>query len=634
MRRPAVRIRLQVVDLDGYTGKLLNLNLSDGTGKEFVVPEETVQKYLGGKGLGMWLLYKGIEPHSDPLGPDNVLLLMTGPLTGAGIPSANNLSVCTKSPLTGTAMESSLSGDFAIKLKSCGYDGIILRGRSPRPVIIDITEGRWKIRDAGSLWGTNVVRTQELLASKVASIVCIGVAGEHQVRYATIVSGEHMAQRGGAGAVLGSKLVKAIRVGGGFEPSAFDRDRLKGPVEAIRQRLKAGAESGYPGSVAALVKSSEKGVLPVRNFSQGSFDEYAKIAVEAMRSQVKRKSLDCPGCPIPCTTEIRLPTRTGTVKIKGPGYQGLAMLGSNLAIDDLDSVVRNNYLCYLLGMDPISTGGTIATASELAEKGRLNLPLRFGSHREIGPLLPLIAERRGPGEELADGSLSLVLKYGFSDLSMASKGMDLPGYDPRGCWGQGLAYATCPQGASHIGSMLASPELFGLPASIHGTRAGGKVKLTIFAQDMFNTLASLALCFKATYSLVTVPGWVEGLPPAVTGSLASRMPGISSMTVDLFNFYKALSYVTGVRYDRRTFLRVGERAFNMERLFNLREGFSSKDDGLPLRFIGEPFREGPISGRVVPLTKMLLKYYRHRGWNEVGIPTVQKLHSLGIEERP
>lgn len=623
-----------MVCMDGYAGKLLNLNLSDGSGKEFVVPEEIVQKYLGGKGLGMWLLYKGLEPHSDPMGPDNVLLLMTGPLTGTGIPSANNLSVCTKSPLTGTAMESSLGGDFAIKLKSCGYDGIILRGRSPRPVIIDITEGRWKIRNAGNLWGSNVVRTHELLASKVASILCIGVAGENQVRFATVVSGEHMAQRGGAGAVLGSKLVKAIRVGGGFETSVFDKDRLTGPVEAIKHRLKTGAESTYPGSVSTLVKCNEKGVLPARNFSLGSFDDYVRITAEAMKSQVKRKSLDCPGCPISCTTEIRLPTRTGTVKIKGPGYQALAMLGSNLGVDDLDSVVRNNYLCYLLGMDPVSVGGAIATAAELTEKGRLSLPLRFGSAREVGPLLPLIAERKGPGAELADGSLSLVLKYGYSDLAMTAKGMDLPGYDPRGCWGQGLAYATCPQGGSHIGSMLVSPEVLGWPVGIPGTKSGGKVRLTIFTQDMFNSLGSLALCFKAAYCLVTVPGWARGLPAPLAGFFASRTPGLSVLTVDLFNFYKALSYVTGVRYDRRTFLRVGERTFNIEKLFNLREGFSSKDDGLPLRFIGEPFREGPIAGKVVPLTKMLLKYYRMRGWNEVGIPTVQKLHRLGIEERP
>jgi aldehyde:ferredoxin oxidoreductase len=620
--------------LDGYAGKFLNLNLSDGSAKEFIMPEEVVQKYLGGKGLGMWLLYKGLEPHVDPLGPDNVVLLMTGPLTGLGIPGMNHLSICTKSPLTGTAVESSLGGDFAAKLKSCGYDGMIIRGSSQRPVIIDVTAGRWKIRNAGNLWGANVVRTQELLASKVASILCIGPAGEHLVRYATVTSGEHVAQRGGTGAVLGSKLIKAIRVGGDFETPVFDRERLKRPADAMRQRLKLAAEFEYPGTIGNLERCNERGILPTRNFELGSFDQYVKIAGEALKTQIKRKGLACAGCPIPCTTEIKLPTKTGTVRIKGPGYQSLVMLGSNLAIDDLDSVVRNNYACYLLGMDPISTGGTIATAMELSEKGRVDLPLRFGSAREVGPLLPLIAERKGPGEELADGSMSLVMKYGYSDLAMIVKGMELSGYDPRGCWGQGLAYATCPQGGTHVGSMLVSPEVLGWPVSIPGPRAAGKVRLTIFAQDMFNALGCLVLCYRAGYCLLAVPGWVRGMPPPFTGFFASHMPGASILTVDLYNFCKALSFVTGVRYTRQTLIRVGERVSNLERLFGLREGFSSKDDMLPLRFIGEPFREGPIAGKVVPMTKMLLKYYRQRGWNEVGIPTVQRLHRLGMEELP
>ena len=618
--------------MDGYAGKLLNLNLSDGSAKEFIIPEDVVQKYLGGKGLGMWLLYRGLEAHVDPLGSDNVVLLMTGPLTGLGIPAMNHLSICTKSPLTGTAVEASLGGDFAEKLKSCGYDGVILRGRSPRPAIVDITVGRWKIRNAGNLWGANVVRTQELLASKMASVLCIGPAGENLVRYATAVSGEHVAQRGGTGAVLGSKLVKAIRVGGNFETPVFDRERLKRPADGMRQRLKAGADFEYPGTVSNLAKCNEKGVLPTRNFTFGSFDRYVEIAGEALRSQAKRKALGCPGCPIACTTEIKLPTRTGTVRIKGPGYQALAMLGSNLAIDDLDSVVRNNYACYLMGLDPVSTGGAIATAMELSEKGRMDLPLRFGSAREVGPLLPLIAERKGPGAELADGASSLVLKHGYSDLAMVSKQMEMSGYDPRGCWGQGLAFATCPQGGTHVGSMMASPEVLGFPVAIPGTRAAGKVRLTVFSQDMFNALGCLAMCFRAGYCLITVPNWVKGLPKPVTGFLAGRMPGISTTTVDIYDFYKALSYITGVRYTRQAFLRVGERVSNLERLFILREGFSSKDDSLPLRFIGEPFREGPIAGKVVPMTKMLLKYYRARGWNEVGIPTVQRLHRLGIEE--
>ena len=620
--------------MDGYAGKVLNVNLNDGSGKEFLVPEEIVRKYLGGKGIGVWLLYRGLEPHTDPLGPQNVLIFMTGPLTGVGIPAVNHLAVCTKSPLTGTVVDCYLGGDFAVKLKSCGYDGLILRGKSPRPVIIDVTEGNWKIREAEDLWGTNVVQAQELLESKVASTACIGPAGENMVRYATIVSGEHTAQRGGAGAVMGSKLVKAVRAGGRFETPVFDRERLKGPSEAIRERIRVTDTYPREGTAGNLAASNQKGVLPTRNFTLGSFDNYLKISGEALRAQIKRKGKGCPGCPIACTGEVNLTTRSGTIRVKSPSYQPLAMLGSNLLVDDLEAIIRNNYLCYLLGMDPVSLGGTIAISIELAEKGRIDLPLHFGSAREIGPLLPLIAQRKGPGDDLADGALSLVTKYGYRELAMVVKGMEISGYDPRGCWGQGLAFATCPAGGTHVGSMLAAPEIQGRPVALPGASSAGKVRMTIFAQDLFNSLGCTVACFRAAYSLVRVPSWVEALPGSVTSLFTGRAPALSISFVNFFDYYRAISFVTGVRYDRRVFLRTGERVLNLERLFNLREGFTSKDDNLPLRFIGSPMREGPTAGKVVPITKMLLKYYRLRGWSEIGIPTVQHLERLGVEERP
>lgn len=622
------------VHLDGYAGKLLNLNLSDGTGKEFVVPEEIIQKYVGGRGLAVWLLYKGMEPYVDPLSPGNVLIMMTGPLTGIGIPAVNHLMVCTKSPLTGTITGASLGGDIAAKLKSCGYDGLILRGRSPRPVIIDVTEGRWKIREAGKLWGLNVVRTQELLESRVAGVMCIGGAGENMVRYATIVSGEHTAQRGGTGAVMGSKLVKAIRVGGSFEASVFDRERLAKPVEAVRERLRSSEAFPRYGTAGNIETAGARGILPVRNFTDAIFERQSKISAEAQRSQIRRKAQQCEGCPVDCTTEMKLTTPGGTLRVKGPGYQALAMFGGNLLVDDLETIVRHNYLCFLLGMDPVSTAGSIAFAMELCEKGRVMLPLSFGSAREIGPLLKLIAARKGPGDELADGAASLARKYGYPELAMTVKGMEMPGYDPRGCWGQGLAYSTCPDGASHIGSMMVSAEGLGKPVAIPGGRRAGKVKLTSFSQDMFTSLDCLVACHKAAFCLLTVPGWVRSMPSWMVGFFSGRTPGIASQMVDLYYYHRALSYVTGINYNRKALLRAGARTFNLERLFNLREGFTSKDDMLALRFVGEPLRAGPAAGKVVPLTNMLLKYYRLRGWNEVGIPTEQELRRLAIEERP
>jgi len=227
-----------------------------------------------------------------------------------------------------------------------------------------------------------------------------------------------------------------------------------------------------------------------------------------------------------------------------------------------------------------------------------------------------------------------VLKYGFSDLAMAVKGLELSGYDPRGAWGQGLAYATCPAGGSHIGSMMVAPESLGRPVSIPGPRGAGKIKLTIFAQNMFTALDCLVACHRASYCLLTVPDWISHLPPWVLGFFTGRMPNMSASTLNLEDYHRALRLATGVDYSKRAFLRVGERTFSLERLFNLREGLTSKDDSLPLRFIGEPFREGAVAGKVVPLTKMLLRYYRLRGWNEVGIPTEPELKRLAIDERP
>lgn len=618
--------------MDGYTGKFLNLNLNNGTGKDFVMPEEEIQKYLGGRGFGVWLLFNGLEPHVDPLSPENTIIVATGPLAGLGIPSVNNTVICTKSPLTGTISCASISGDFGGKLKSCGYDGLIIRGRSPRPVVVDITEGKWKFREAESLWGQNVARTIELLDSDVASTICIGPAGENMVRFASIASGEHTAQRGGAGAVMGSKLLKAVRVGGAVEPSVFDRERLQKPVDRLKARLRESTET-YPryGTAGNIDRAHYAGSLPARNFSQNSFERYLKINGESLRAGIRRKGLGCPHCTVECSTEMKLQTRSGAVRIKGPGYQGLSMLGSNLLIDDLDSIIRNNYLCYLLGMDPVSMGGTLAVAMDLAEKGKIDLPLHYGSAKEVGPLLPLVAKRHGQGNELADGAMRLASRYGYLDHAMTVKGMEIPGYDPRGAWGQALAYATCPHGGSHIGSMLAAVEIAGQPAPIPGPSAAGKPRLLVQAQNMFCALDCMVACQLATFSTIRPSSLAEMLPTPVIAFLAGRLPSLAFSMLDFSDYCQAVSFVTGVKYDRAAVMTVGERVFNLERLFNIREGLTSKDDQLPLRFVGEPFLEGALAGKVVPFPRMLQRYYDLRGWNEVGIPSERQLQKLSIQ---
>lgn len=623
----------QETDTQKWQGRLLNIDLTDGTAKELIIPEEIMQKYLGGKGLGTWLLFHGLEPYIDPLSPENVLLVLNGPLTGTNVPCSHFFMISTKSPLTNTVFHSACGGEFGVRLKHCGYDGLVLRGQAPRPVYIDISLSHWEINDAADLWGKNVVETQQLLRRNNAASLCIGPAGENLVRFASIASGDSMAQRGGVGAVLGSKNVKAIRARGEGHTTVFDKEKLDDQTRLIMAYLgetRSLPQYGTPENIAA---SNDKGILPTRNFQRGTFPHYHKIGGEAIFIQLREKELGCPGCPIPCYSQVELPIRTGKIRVKGPGYQALAMLGSNLECDDLVQITRNNYMCYLLGLDPISTGNCLGLVMELAEKGRLNTPLHFGSGEEVAPFLVDIALRRGLGDEVAGGTANLVRKYGYQNMAMQVKGLEIPGYDPRGCWGQGLAYATCPQGASHIGSMLAAPESQGRPVPLPGTRISGRVCLTAFAQDLFNTLGSLVLCYHSSYALVSATEGISRLPRPIISFGASRLPRLSLRFLRLGPLYRTLSFATGIKYDRRVFLEVGERIANLERLFNLREGFTSRDDNLPLKFMGEPLRDGPSAGKVVPLSRMLPRYYRLRGWNEVGVPTNKQLQKLDISTR-
>lgn len=620
--------------MDGYAGKLLNVDLGKETGGDFVVPEEVVHRYLGAKGLAVWLLYHGLEPMVDALSPENVLIMTTGPLAGLQVPGFNFLSICTKSPLTGTVVNAPLGGDFAGKLRSCGYDGLIIRGRASGPSMLDISHESWALRDASALWGSSTAGVMEVLESSNTCTLCIGPAGENLVRFSSIASGEHVASRGGCGAVMGSKMLKAIRAGGKARINVFDRDRLEKPVENMKQQLKpwdAGGGAAVTGVFSTLAAAGKSGVVPARNFALGVPDRMVRSTSEKLRSQVRRRAHLCHGCPVECTIEMKLSTRSRTLRVRGPGYQAFAMLGSNLMINDIEAVTRINFLCYLLGMDPVSLGGTLAAAMELSEMGRMYLPLLFGSPREVERLLPLIARREGPGNELADGSARLIQAYGHPESGITVKGMEVPGFDPRGCWGQGLEYATSPSGAVISAASMVACEVLGRPAKLRGPGAGGKVDLTVFSQNLSNSLACLGLCPVIAGHLISVPGWAGRLPLPVAGALVSAAPRLSTRMIDLFNIHKALSFVTGIRYDRGTLLKTGERVFNLERLFNLREGFTSRDDMLPMRFLGEPFREGPLAGKVVPLSGMLLRYYRARGWTDVGIPTLKLLRKLGLE---
>ena len=422
--------------------------------------------------------------------------------------------VCTKSPLTGTITCASLGGDFAARLKSCGYDGLILRGRSPRPVIVDITEGRWKIRDAGKLWGQNVVRTQELLESRVASILCIGPAGENLVSYAT-VSRASTPRRGAAtGAVLGSKLVKALRVGGSFETTVFDKDRLTARSSCFGRSSKPAIPTRRYGTAGNLTTSQEKGVLPTRNFTCGTFDRHVKISGEALRSQIRRKGKDCPGCPVDCTTEMKLATRTGTIRVKGPGYQPLVMLGSNLMIDDLETDNPQQLPVLPAGNGPHKHSAG-PSRWRWSSRRRAACTCRSGSAARGRSGLSFRSSRtaRGPGDELADGAARLVDNYGYSDLAMAVKGYGAPRLRPAGLLGSGPRVRDLPGRRQPHRSMMVARRGAGKPVDIPGPTGDGQGPAHyLLAEHVQRAGLPRIACNRATYCTLVVPAWVRGLP--------------------------------------------------------------------------------------------------------------------------
>ncbi len=594
--------------MKGLFNKIFAVNLNDRTHQIIEIADEIYENYLGGRGLGVKLFTDRVSPTVEPLSPDNKLVFTIGPVTGTSVSTSGRMSLVTKSPLTGTIFYSNTGGIFGFSMKRCGIDGIIIEGKSDKPcyIVIDDDKGL-EIKDADELWGLDTEETydklKEIEGEKVHTLE-IGPAGENQVRLASIMNDASRAfGRGGVGAVFGSKNLKAIAVINGKQKTEVDNpELLKNYAKSALDKIKAlpVTRSALPlfGTAGVLHVTNSLGMLPIRNFKYGQHEKAPLIGGEAIRKEILVKTEACYACTIRCG---RL-TKAGNMKGKGPEYETVWALGANCEIFNLIKITQANYHCNKLGLDTISMGVTISCAMELQDKGLFPYEeVKFGNEDVLSELVIKTARKEGIGAELAEGSKRLAEKYGDAETAIHVKGLELPAYDPRGAMGHALGYATSNRGGCHLTGYMAAMEIFNAPKKIPRFTLGGKADLLVLKQNQSAVEDSLVNCKFSGYAL-----------------------GFDYQA-------RFVSAITGLDFNVTRLLEIGERIYNLERVFNIGAGFSNDDDKLPERFETIPFKEGLSKDRVVPINEMLSAYYNVRGWDENGVPKKEKLEELGLK---
>ncbi len=595
--------------------KILRVDLATGKFTDQETSKEDDRKYLGGRGLAAKILYEENRPRIGALDPENRLIVMTGPYTGTYGSFTGFYNITTKSPLTGAILSAHSGGHWAPLFRKTGYDGIVFKGKSPKPVYLLVTDKGPELKDASDIWGKDVFETTAILERRheKAKATVIGPAGEKLVRIAAIMNDRHRAAgRGGVGAVMGSKNLKAIVVHGTKEVPQADPEKLKETFKTATATVKEKAQAFAKYGTSMVVGITGKaGAIPTKNFQTGYFPEYEKIGGDALVKDHKIKDTACARCPLHCGNETRA-TKDYHAETEGPEYETLSMFGSNLGNANLESIIMSNDICNRYGMDTISCADTIACAIELFENGIITeedtggLKLSWGDHATIVKLVELTGKQEGFGKEIGEGSRRLAAKYGSEaqKYAMNVKGMEFPGYDPRGIQGMSLAFATSPRGACHLRATMYVPELF--QGVLDRFTVKGKAKPLKELQELFTVYDAMILC---------------------------KFGARNAFGNNWDNILTLVNAATGVGYTVDELKQVGARIWTLERLFNLREGLSKKDDTLPERLFTVPIHNGPSKGAVVSkadFDKELEEYYKLWGWTEEGVPTKEALDSLGI----
>jgi aldehyde:ferredoxin oxidoreductase len=624
--------------IKGYAGRILEIDLATQTYSFEPLDEEIATLYIGGKGYGTRLLYDRTEAGIDPLGPDNPLIFATGPLNGSVAPQSNRFAVVCKSPLTGGIGNATCGGNYAYGMKRAGVDLIIVSHQSEKPIRVEVYGDRDEVKfiDASDLWGMGTYETQEKLGKKMSHAV-IGPAGENKVLYAGIVSNERIAGRTGVGAVMGSKNLKAISVTGTRKLEMDDAAAFKKYTKEVREMFKEhpvlGSSMKRYGTAGIVNTTNGRGMLPTRNFQRGHFDEAMNLSGEYMEdNELVGVKSSCLHCPVTCGRDVEVEGKT----VKGPEYETVALLGSNLEIGDLKKVDEWNYLADDLGMDTISLGASLSFAMELQERGVWDAGLRFGQAEGISEIIRDIAHRSGAGDDLANGSKRMSEKYGGHEFAMHVKGLELSAYDPRGSFAQGVEYATTNRGGCHVQGASMYMESTG-PLTINPQNLKLKADIPVLMQNTACTINSMVLCIFTTYGMI--PKAVHDMDPnSFTHRMMSKVfensgpmmrMGMSMKGKPMLWYEKWLTYITGQTFSSGHLQEIGGRIFNLERMYNLREGLTGKDDTLPPRILNESIFENMDSGH--PLGDLLPRYYDLRGWSADGVPLRDTLERLRVD---
>jgi aldehyde:ferredoxin oxidoreductase len=609
--------------MHGWTGKLLRVNLTLGRTQVEDIPEAWLREYVGGRGLADRYLWEEMDPRVEPYSPDNKLIFATGPLTGTPVSCGARYMVVTKGALTNAITTSNSGGFWGPELKFAGYDLVIVEGRSPKPAYLFIYDDLVEIRDAKGYWGKTTSETEDGMRKELGipglRIAGIGPAGEKLVRFACIINDKHRAAgRSGVGAVMGSKNLKAIAVRGTKGVSIGKPQEFMKAMWAMRKKMaESPSRQGMTeqGTASTIDLTNAFAGCPTRNFESGQFEHAENINGNAIKDTRMVTNKACFACTIACGRVCVLPGDTSGKYLvnthprnwkqagEGPEYEAAWALGADTGVGDLDAVLKANWLCNDLGMDPISMGATLAAAMELYERGvitdkQVELPLKFGSGDALVRMCEATAYREGFGNELAEGSKLMGEKLKHPEVFMGVKGQEFPAYDPRGFQGMGVAYATCNRGACHLRAWTPALETSG---KVSPHTPDGKAEWVVDQQNQSTAHDSTGICL-------------------FTGFAGGTLEDLAACT----------AAATGVPYSLADFVKIGERTWNLERLWNLQAGLTDKDDNLPERLLKTGHKSGPAKGVTVNLAAMLPVYYETRGWDGHGVPSEAKLAELGL----
>ena len=585
----------------GYQNNVLRINLKEKTASTEPLRMDFARKYIGSKGLAIRYMYEELEPGIDALGEKNKLFLTTGPLTGTPVPCSGKLSVAAKSPATGTMNDCSIGGHAGIRIKFAGYDMIIFEGISEEPCYVVIEDDKVEFLDAGDLWGIGSHEAEAILAEKYGieySIMSIGPAGEKLSNMACINSDYYrQAGRGGIGAVMGSKKMKAILIKGPKGVKVANIEKTTDRILEILHEDVLQEDNTFvydAGTTAFLEACGDGGIVPYKNFSSANDPEWEKYNGDVLM-QYREGKRGCGSCGLGCGNFLKI----GNAICEGPEYETIAVAGPNAGITDPEHIVKFNEVCDNMGLDTISTGDTIVWAMEMTEKGIYDFGIRFGEAEKMIEMVELIARQEGVGADLCRGTKYCSEKYGGTDFAMQVKGLEYPQYEPRGSWGMSLAYAVSDRGACHMRAYAPNVEVFAAAMPPYTSEGKGQM---VYELGEFNAVK---------FSLCICDFW-----GTITYEIMAEM----------------LTMITGEEWTPEEMGEVGRRVLNIGRAFNQREGFNRADDTVPKRVIREALGgEGPAAGQKIPqeaFEDMLDQYYEVMGWNKDGTMPEELIQSI------